>query len=62
MEENQMNLDDGVIQKKLMSMMSPMNPSNNSASMLSGMTSLVYSPSNIASSTTQSNVLNQYFK
>ena len=45
-----------------MTMMSPMNPSNNSASMLSGMTSLVYSPSNIASSTTQSNILNQFIK
>ena len=62
MEDNHTNLDDIAIQRRLMTMMSPMNPSNNSASMLSGMTSLVYSPSNIASSTTQSNILNQFIK
>lgn len=43
---------------KRSTLLSPMNPSNKESSLTSGLTSLAYSPSNIASSTTQSR-LNQ---
>lgn len=58
MEDYIRNNEENNYSRKHKASYSPLNPSN--GSILSGMSSLNLSPSNIASSTTQSNYINQF--
>ena len=60
MDDNLQRLEQKNMPQKMKTLHSPLDPSNNS--LISGGSSLMYSPSNIASSTTQSNYLKQFTK